>query len=306
MCIETTKNVSVQYSEKFVKEINKFFDWVNSNGYTIRDIEENITKEWNIELLKRFEEPGRNKIESYLKELTRIYVIIYEDQEVEDVKMIAKDFKLEKKNKKQEKKQKKENKKNSSYEKSSINIEVCTKYPEDWVMCPNLENILKVKWDKLKEKFGEPNIKTENLCDIDSNSECKYRYEWKIKIVNNNIISYYSIHDWVNKKGKFDDIEKCKWYISGYSVDKTDFENDIKTLTSFLKKKSNKSSNSSRESSESTCVSSLGDSLSGDVSCPYEMTNWIRWRNQKKNYLEMTQTVEIGELDIDLDDLKFE
>jgi hypothetical protein len=291
VCIETTKNVTARYSEKFVKEINKFFDWVKSNGYTIRDIENDITKEWNIELLNKFEEPGRNKIESYLKELTNIYVIIHEDKEVEDVKMIAKDFKLEKKDKKQEKKQKIENKKKQ--ETPNMNITVVNEYDSKDM---KYLDTLKVKWSVLQEKFGEP-IKTEKFHNPDdSESDCKYRCEWKIKIsttIGSEVLyNYYSIYDWVNKKGKFDNIEKSKWYISGYEYN----DYDIKLLTKYLKKKSKKSSTSSQESTE------LSESASASTT----------YSKEEKELFEEdvdSQTVEIGDididLDIDLDDLKF-
>jgi hypothetical protein len=312
VCIETTKNVSVQYSEKFVKEINKFFEWVKSNGYTIRDMEYNITKEWNIELLKKFVEPGRNKIESYLKELVNIYVILHDGEEVEDggtqswAKMIAKDYKLEKKNKKQEKKQKIENKKNGivlekkNEDKNKIKVS-CDFETEDIVYL----DTLKVKWDMLKEKFGEP-IKTERYENEESSNDCNYRCEWKIKIGDN----YYSIYDWVNKKGKFDSIEKCKWYISGKEYN----ENDINILTKYLKKKSKISKKSKKinelsDSTESTESSESIESTESSESIESKGTTYTE--NELFGDDHDSQTVEIGDveiedIDINLDDLKFE
>ena len=105
MSAKVTKKTVSTLSEKFVKELEKFFEWCVKNEYILVDESENEI-EWNTKLLKKFEEPGRNKIEGYLKELKKNYSIKKNDEEIDDVKLLCKEYK--EKSEKSPKKGKKE------------------------------------------------------------------------------------------------------------------------------------------------------------------------------------------------------
>jgi hypothetical protein len=80
-----------QISEKFAKDLDKFNEWLETNGYVIKRGE--MEKQWGLNLLENFKEQGRNKLEHYVKELMKQYTISREDDEVEDYKLLVKEFK---------------------------------------------------------------------------------------------------------------------------------------------------------------------------------------------------------------------
>lgn len=87
------KTVTQKLSEKFEKDLEKFFVWAVKNEYTIKD--DNSEIEWSMDLLKtiEFTEPGRNKLDSFIKVVKDTYTIENETGEVDDAKLMAKEFK---------------------------------------------------------------------------------------------------------------------------------------------------------------------------------------------------------------------
>lgn len=88
-------------TEKFRKDLVKFYDWAKETMI----IKDQITKKeltYEVMLLPDFKEPGRNKLDTYIKELLKKYNVMYKEEVCDDYKLISNDFKLYKtsKNKK--------------------------------------------------------------------------------------------------------------------------------------------------------------------------------------------------------------
>jgi hypothetical protein len=84
------------YSEKFVKELSIFFNWIKDEGYIIYKGDELC--EWSDKLLINYKEPGRNKIDNYIKDLIKEYRIELDGEECNDYKLLSNNFKSGKKN----------------------------------------------------------------------------------------------------------------------------------------------------------------------------------------------------------------
>lgn len=244
MQVETKK-----MTDKFVKELEKFMKWAEENEYRIRN-KNGEDKAWNMELLTAFVEPARNKLETYIKELIKEFVIEKDNDEIEDAKLFAKEFKeckpkrkrqsqsetetteSETKEKTSNSKDKKEiketkvkrvakkSKKENTQEKNEIKDN-----KEGIIIDMNLDTTNTYYLDtlcfttrELVNKLGEPK-KTGGKND-------KHRYEWRI-MINENV---YSIYDWC-RYGKFEEFENEKWYIGGTSDDKKNVDKIIDYIT---------------------------------------------------------------------------
>ena len=89
--IAQDKGMSIVVSEKFAKELIKFNGYLTSNGYVIK--QDNVEKDWGLELLESFKEQGRNKLDHYLKELMKKHTVWKDTEIVEDYKLVVKEFK---------------------------------------------------------------------------------------------------------------------------------------------------------------------------------------------------------------------
>lgn len=217
--------VKSELSEKFIKELSKFIEWANNSQYEVRDVVDDEKIMWNMNLLEKFNEPGRNKLECYLSEVAKWYNLyeIKDKQfvEVSNIKIIMIDFKNNKNNKRE---QKKENRKNQKVT-NAIETDLIKKDDKintnDMIYIDTLDNI---KTDDLIKILGNP-IKT-------GNEEDKHRYEWKITINN----TQYSIYDWCNDNNIFDELLNCEWYVATKETTNcVSYKNDIKLLKKFIK-----------------------------------------------------------------------
>ena len=85
----------MSFTVKFAKELELFFQWTILNGYIIcgDDKEQRL---WDFKLIKDFKEPGRNKLEFYLKTLLKNECMIYfKGDKISDAKLLVKEFKCE-------------------------------------------------------------------------------------------------------------------------------------------------------------------------------------------------------------------
>jgi hypothetical protein len=193
---------SIILSEKFEKELVKFIAWLPTTDYKIRDIVDNDELEWKDSILTNFEEPGRNKLESYIREMSKIYFITKGDQEVNDVKFMANDFRTAKvKNIKKEQKQKntkKEQKQKNNKQEQTFKISVGDFDTSDTF---NLDTLDCYTAD-LINLFGQP---------LFFKDETEFQYEWRL-VVDTRV---FSIYNWKNDMGSFDSLDDCEWYLGG-------------------------------------------------------------------------------------------
>lgn len=166
--------IGESYSVKFAKDLEKFFEWAKDEEYVISSAKDGVSREWSIKLMANFEEPGRNKLEAYIRELQKTYVILdtKTKQEVEDYKVLAKEYKDS------------GSKRKRAESESETEVQVCNEIDTSETF---YVDTLDISTEKLIEKFGEP-IKTGEEGD-------EHSFEWKLKVRDN----VYTIYDWNEK-----------------------------------------------------------------------------------------------------------
>ena len=202
-------------TQKFAKELESFFQWTIMNGYIIFDNDEE-QRLWDFKLVKEFQEPGRNKLEFYIKTLfNQEFTIHLKKNKINDAKLLVKDFKSEEPKKetketpkkeiketpkketlKKEEKETKETLKKEKPKKSEITLKTdnCLDTSKGYFL-----DTLKFTTEELIKILGEP-TKTGNTDD-------EHVFEWKI-ILNKEV---FSIYDWENTL----EFNLIIWHISG-------------------------------------------------------------------------------------------
>ena len=64
-------STTLNLSDKFSNDLNRFFIWANENNYVVKKDDEII--DWSQNILPDFIEPSRNKINAYVKDLFQFY-----------------------------------------------------------------------------------------------------------------------------------------------------------------------------------------------------------------------------------------
>jgi hypothetical protein len=167
-------STTLNLSDKFAKDLNKFFIWVKENNYVVKKDDEVVN--WSQDMLPDFTEPSRNKIDAYVKELFQFYKLYDKTNlpiEETYIKIIIKEFKENKPSLKKSKK----------VETNEIvdDIQNTNREPK--------ESIVKRKYTKRSVKNTEENIvkaQTDSGMSC-SESECEHTEEFEIKINENNI-----------------------------------------------------------------------------------------------------------------------
>jgi hypothetical protein len=200
-----------EMSQKFVKELNKFFDWAKEAKYVIMSAKDNKERNWDMDLMKNFEEPGRNKLEGYIRELQKTYVIwsskesnqggVVLNDEVDDYKLLAKEYKDARESEQSKRKRT-----------ESTETEMSKTDMTNFVVSESIDtsetfyvDTLELSTETLKEKLGEP-MKT-------GQEEDEHSFEWKL-LVGENV---YSIYDWREKEIEMED---KTWHVGCTVMDK--------------------------------------------------------------------------------------
>jgi hypothetical protein len=237
------KSVSIVLTEKFNKEMEKFFEWASKNNYIIRDIDDEEC-EWSIELLSEFKEPSRNKLEMYIKSLFDKYTIMTDNNEINDAKLLSKEFKEFKPVKKSKK------------EEALTKKEKVVKEKKEKVVKEKKEKVVKEKKEELvkEKKEEEDDIKLDMSLDTSDTfyldtlgyssleltsvfgkpkqtgkKDEEHVYEWKLE-VNDNV---YTIYDWENEEN----FENTKWHLGGINESKNNIKALYKYIDSMIVKK---------------------------------------------------------------------
>lgn len=208
------------FTEKFQKELCKFINWADEK-YIIFDKENNKISWSKIDDIN-YEEPPRNKLDMYIKELMKNYKIktFQEENTIENYKTIIINFKNDKHEKKMDKNKKKQQKLNK--ENNTI-ISISDFDSSDFYWHDTLDNISS---EQLINVLGDP--------EYTYNESSFHIWEWKITIKKNK----YSIYDWKSQnlydidKHTKDNLKNIIWHISGENKKKS--INDIKTLLKYI------------------------------------------------------------------------
>lgn len=232
MSAKIATSTSVAITEKFKKELEKFFEWAAVSDYIIKDIN-NDQHEWSMKLLNKFEEPGRNKLEAYIKALFAKYTISMGDMDIEDAKLLAKEFKEKGENSKKTKtKEPKESNEEKPKKSEKAKTTKKSKEVESDVESVEVEESVKLDmsldtsetfnvdtlefWtSELVQVFGKPK-KTGGKDD-------EHTWEWKVEVNG----EPFTIYDW-NENG--DSFDEATWYLGATSENKK----NIKTLVKYI------------------------------------------------------------------------
>lgn len=205
-------NAELKFSERFANDLEKFVVWMSSNNCIIADVVTGEPIEWN-ENLVEFEEPGRNKLECYVKELMKNYSLMVNNEEVDDIKTMIRNFR---ENKPKKNNNKKENTKSEIKQikkiESVITEEEIKKEIKQIVVNSdiNTEDVyyidtLEFSTEELVNIFGDP-LSNGTLTT-------KHQYEWKIKVITEEEVRIYSIYNWMDKNKNFKDYLDNEWHL---------------------------------------------------------------------------------------------
>jgi hypothetical protein len=175
---------------------------------------------WNEDLLQDFREPGRNKLEVLLKELTKKYFLVkvesdsQQENEIDDLKAMIKNFKENKP------KNIKKRKIVSKIKKEKIKVDYTIDTSETHFLVT-----LPFDTNELVNAFDTPQ-------QTGNDQDDKHQYEWKIKVGS----TVFSIYNWMNQHKKFHAFTDNEWHLAG----KTHNKKKIEMLCKFITNKNNK------------------------------------------------------------------
>ena len=195
MTTNISQRSNVSLTNKFRKDLSVFFKWADNEKYFLINKSNNNIVNWSINLLQNFEEPTRNKIDAFLKSILQHNLSIVRDSEVIlDYKILSKEFKQFKPNK--------------DFIKSTIKLEyeLTPNHTINSSEFPFLKT-LDTSFVKITQILGDPSF---------GEPTDKFRHEWCFDFNK----SQYSIYDWKNKNGYFDNVSDSKWHLSGLDKNK--------------------------------------------------------------------------------------
>jgi|LakMenE18May11ns_1017448.scaffolds.fasta_scaffold9958087_2 hypothetical protein len=230
MSVMSTKSVTSNLSSKFEKELVKFIAWVKTTDYKVSDIVDGSELEWKNVNLENFEEPGRNKLETYIKELMKVYFVSRGGEEINDIKLMTKEFREYKpkrsivdtesegtseKKKKSIEKNERPIKRSKNIEKTKVVVSESFNTNDTWYL-----QTLSESTQDLVSIFGNP---------IKNSKQDDYEYEWKIMVGEKT----FSIYNWLNYDNQFYEFQDNEWYLAGVE----EKSNEEKYLIDYIKQK---------------------------------------------------------------------
>lgn len=206
--------MSYNLSAKFEKELTTFFEWINnSKEYIIYDNNNNVMI-WSKSLLIDFTETPRKKLDGFLKNVFKLYIIKNKNNDEIHIysNIIDKYKNLNKYNDSICKSFNSDDNVLNEKEKISTIIRERSK-SNDIIVINNDLDTSKTWWlsnleyttEQLVNIFGNP-LNT-------GNETTNHRYEWKFSIDNH----VFSIYDWKFENSSFYDIKETDWFLCGNS-----------------------------------------------------------------------------------------
>lgn len=196
--------MSTTLTETFIKEMIDFITWVELNNYTLHNKSDKSEVEWSINLLPEYEEPKRNKLLLFLKNILEIYDVIKDSSTINDMEQLIRNFKDRPKETKPRKKRtpKKESPKKGSPKKELKELKLDSSIDTvDLGYISDTEFTTK----ELECFFNEAPV------ECTYNSDCKY--EWKFWFNGKR----YSLYNWAYHDDTFDEYYDNEWFLSGES-----------------------------------------------------------------------------------------
>ena len=202
-------STTLNLSDKFSNDLNKFFIWANENNYVVKKDDEII--DWSQNILSDFIEPSRNKINAYVKDLFQFYKLYDKNNlQIEEtyIKIIIKEFK-------ENKPTLKKSKKNETNETNEIadDIQNANREPKETNKRKYTKRSIKNTKENTKENTKQ-NLKTQTDSGISCSESDSERLEEKVDIkmseigiklvhknwdisINENVINVMSIIEYI-------------------------------------------------------------------------------------------------------------
>ena len=234
-----------KFSETFINDLEMFMIWLSKNEYCLNDIVTGEKVEMNIDLIN-FNEPSRSKLECYVKELVKYYLLEKDNEEIDDIKTMIKEFRT---NKIRKGIKKSKITKVKKVDKSEVEVEDVVDKSE----------VIKNKVDVIKDVIVKEDLNTDDICYIDtldfSTKELegvfgkplkngkrgdKHQYEWKIIMITEQEDIIYSIYNWRYKNGKFDEYDENEWFLGTMKRCKNDNLFGCDMMIDYIKGKINR------------------------------------------------------------------
>lgn len=200
--------MSTTLTETFKKEMIEFITWVELNNYTLHNKSDKSEVEWSINLLPEYEEPKRNKLLLFLKNILEIYEVIKDSTTINDTEQLIRNFKERPKETKPRKKREtvKSPKKSPKKElKESPKKELHELKLDSSIDTVDLGYLSDTEFTtkELEHFFNEAPV------ECTYNSDCKY--EWKFWFNEKR----YSLYNWAYQDDTFDEYYDNEWFLSG-------------------------------------------------------------------------------------------
>ena len=212
--------MSATLTETFKKEMIEFITWVELNNYTLHNKSDKsdplqaeacfgLEVEWTINLLPEYEEPKRNKLLLFLKNILEIYDIIKDSSTINDTEQLIRNFKDRPKETKPRKKRtlpKKESpKKSPKKELKELHEELHELKLDSSIDTVDLGYLSETEFTtkELEHFFNEAPV------ECTYNPDC--RYEWKFWFNGKR----YSLYNWAYHDDTFDEYYDNEWFLSG-------------------------------------------------------------------------------------------
>lgn len=223
-----------KFSEMFINDLERFVIWLSENDYCLNDIVTGEKVEMNIDLIN-FNEPSRSKLECYVKELLKYYTLEKNNEEIDDIKTMIKEFRANKIRKgiKKSKIEKVKKVDKSEVVKNTDDIIKDVIVKEDL----NTDDVyyidtLEFSTKQLEGVFGKP-LKNGKRGD-------KHQYEWKILMITDQEEIIFSIYNWQYKNGEFDDYDENEWFLGMMKRCRNDILSESDMMIDYIKGKINR------------------------------------------------------------------
>ena len=327
MSVMSTKSITLNLSTKFEKELSKFIAWVEKTDYKVGDIVDGSKIEWKNANIGNFEEPGRNKLETYIKELMKVYFVSKSGEEINDIKLMTKEFReykpkrsIDTESEGEKKKKTTKNEKTITKPKKNIeDVKTITKN-EKTITKPkkNIEDVKVV----VSESFDTNatwylrtlSESTQDLVNIFGNpiknsKKDDYEYEWKIMVGE----KIFSIYNWLNYDNEFYEFQDNEWYLAGIEEKST----EEKYLRNYIKQKGNLDIKqnepepilTNEESTNEEPTTNEEPILTKDLQFEQEEFEEIQEVNVKESNYELDvelDLIEDDDVEINIDDIDFD
>jgi len=261
--------INNKFSETFINDLERFVIWISENEYCLNDIVTGEKVEMNIDLIN-FNEPSRSKLECYVKELVKYYSLEKNNEEIDDIKTMIKEFRTNKikkgikkskiaKVKKVDKRDVSNNKVDVVVDKREVVVDKREVSNNKVDVVVDKREVSNNKVDVIKDVIVKEDLNTDDVYYIDTlefstkqlegvfgkplkngKRGDKHQYEWKIIMITEQEEIIYSIYNWKHKNGEFDNYDENEWFLGTLKRCRNDILSGCDMMIDYIRGKINR------------------------------------------------------------------